>query len=527
MAILLLDGFEKYGEPNYLSGNVNLPALHNVMAAVDGWSYAGWTGQAQNVLNLVPGLLGRGTALRFSPSNSSLSGTPWYLKKAVTASSRVLGGLRGRINMLSAFTYGLVITLFKGVSAQCTIVVNTAGTISLKTGSHAGTVLDTSSATVVESQNFYLEWDITIGAAAAYTVYLNGIAILSGTGNTRGDGVNASADGLGIGHLNTISGTVSTHSSVDDLYLFDSTGSVNNAVLLNDPVVETLFPIADSATGFTMGSGVIGHQYPGGPAMTVSSPSGNRLVLRKVTPPVSCTLDRLVVLPGATAASAKFKAVLYNDSAGVPSGAAVATGTEVVGTTSGIYLALPFAAGQALTGGTQYWIGYITDTSVNMYASDGLLQGYSAANTYAAGAPSSPSMTSGQASWLVCGIVSGVSGANYAQVGGVVDINDGSYNAAATVGQEDLFHMGTLSAGAATIYAAVVRATGRKTDGGSRTVDLEISASGTIGTGSASGLSPMTSYGGLTSVFETDPATGSAWTVSAVNAVLAGVKIAS
>ncbi len=120
--------------------------------------------------------------------------------------------------------------------------------------------------------------------------------------------------------------------------------------------------------------------------------------------------------PGATSETAKFKAVAYADSTGAP-GSLLSSGTEVVGCTSGSTLTGALVTPQSLTAGTPCWIGFITDTSVILQQADSGTSGYKASNTYASGAPgTAPAMTGGQASWLLYGNVSGITGHNWLEL---------------------------------------------------------------------------------------------------------------
>jgi hypothetical protein len=155
--------------------------------------------------------------------------------------------------------------------------------------------------------------------------------------------------------------------------------------------------------------------------------------------------------------------------------------------------------------------------------SDGGLLGYRAANTYASGAPgTAPAMTSGQASWMLWGNVSGVSGANYAEVNQQPPPGALSYVFDATVNHEDLYNFGALSTTPAFIYAVAVKAYAQKSDAGAKTVSMRMKSGSTDSGGTATGQTPATTYGWLTSVFSTDPNTSAAWTGANLNAATAG-----
>ncbi len=208
-------------------------------------------------------------------------------------------------------------------------------------------MLGTSAASVSAGTTHYLEWDITFGNSATYEVWLDATSILNGTGDIQAT-ANARATGFAL-----IAGRVvgaSVVFTVDDLYLFETTGSTNNAILLTNPRVETTVPAADSATAFLFGAGVLGASAAYQGVTATNAPGANQFFLRKYTPTANCTLNSVAIVPGATSGTAKFKAVGYADSAGAPS-SLLSSGTEVVGCTSGSTLTGALITPQSLTVG--------------------------------------------------------------------------------------------------------------------------------------------------------------------------------
>jgi hypothetical protein len=215
------------------------------------------------------------------------------------------------------------------------------------------------------------------------------------------------------------------------------------------------------------------------------------------------------------------------NTAGSPGSALVAAGPEVVGMTSGATLTAPFSAGQALTAGTTYAIGFITDTSVALSEVDAGTTGIKVANTYAGGAPATlPTPTTGNPSWQLWGNCTGAA-ANWASLSSNPPIDDIAYVTSSTVGQEDLYSFAPLSSAPAAVHAVAVKARVKRSDSGTRTVDVRAASAGVDSAGSASGFTPGTSFGWVDSYFPLDPATGIAWTGTGVNALTAGIKVAS
>jgi hypothetical protein len=105
-----------------------------------------------------------------------------------------------------------------------------------------------------------------------------------------------------------------------------------------------------------------------------------------------------------------------------------------------------------------------------------------------------------------------------------VPYNNATYNASSTVGQSDLYTLGDLTAGTTGVFATQSVAHMQKSDAGTGNAKVAIkSGASTYYDATQSLGSTVTAY---TAVRETDPATSAAWTVSAANALEAGVEVA-
>ena len=517
MAEQLIEGFDKYGPIDMGAGQTSLTSL----LTASEWTSAVISGSPAT-MKIVAGLSSPGHALLIAGSSFNTGATT--LSKTLGSNlGRIIGGVRLAATIgTSVPNYG--ITFSDAGTAQVSIVLNgSSGQFSVVSGGMGGTTQGTSTASVSSGVAHYLEWDITVGSSgAAYELWLDGAVILNSTGNTRGGTANNTVNGIAF----TASGSSTSTSNswtIDDVYVFDTTGS-NNAVLLTSPRVETQFGTADSSVQFSAGASVIGQDY----SLTTSTnaPGANTIFLRQFIPPVNMTLNSVSCLPEATSVGANFKSVLYTDSGGGPN-SLVATGTQTTGTTSGTKLTSAFSVGQALTGGTPYWIGFITDTSVVLALVDSGITGQSKANTYASGAPASLSgMTTGQPDWLLVGNCT-ASASNYPSVTNNPPLGDDSYVTSLTVGNEDLYTFPALSNAISAVYTVAMKAYVRKTDGGARTMSLDMKSGATDGNGSATGLTMSTSYAWITSYFQTDPNTAAPWTATALNAATSGYKIAT
>jgi len=500
MAVLFIEGFDKYGPANTVSANVT--ALLN-----DGE----WTNASGAIsYSIVAPLSSTGQALQLNYTTGSVV----LYKTLATTYSRIIGGIRFSSNLAGSANAGLGFAS-SGTQA-CTITINSTGAISLRTGTYTGTALATSSSTVSANSAHYLEWDITIGASSAYQVWLDGVSVFSGTGNTGNSQTT-------INQLNFLGGTIGTNIQYDDLYLFDNTGGTNNAVLNTNPRIETQFPNADSSVQFSFGAAILGQAYQA--VASVNAPGANELFLRKFTTGPTGQLASVACIPNA-GSGAKFKAVVYADSAGSPTGSTLVTGAEVTGTTANATLVSAFSSPPTLSASTAYWLGFITDTFVQLNQVDGTTTGAKATNTYGSGPPTNPTMTTGQPSWIIYGNMTGIAVDWYE-----VDVNpppgDISYVYSSSSGYEDLYSFPALTTTPNNIYTVAVKGNIKKSDTGTRTIDLRMKSGGTDTGGSNPGQTPATTYGWMDSFFDTDPNTGVAWTPTGLNSAVSGVKVAS
>lgn len=510
MATIFIDGFDHYG----VTGQ-NSPAYGTLLQQE--WTSAG------GVISLSAPLSSTGYSMTLSPSNGGTT-----VGKTLPASySRLIGGFRFSHDLRSTMGF---LFLDSGTSQSC-VTVNTTGTISVRNAFLNGTALSTSTVSVAASTIHYLEFDITFGASASYQVWLDGISVLSGTGNTKTTGNSSS---------NQIQFTCLAFSSmtyiIDDMYLFDSTGSTCNAVLNTNPRIETQYPSSDTQTQWTNAGNAL---VPTGIVQTAVSnvttstnaPGAGQLVLLKVTPAVNCTLDSVRLLPAASSGSAKFKAVLYSDSAGAPNTLTSGSTTEVTGCTSGTALTLAFNSPQSLTGGTPYWIGYITDTSIALSQYDNATNlGQKKANTYASGAPAGPlsGMTTAQPTWEMWGVCSAAT-TNWESLATNpapgIGVTDTTAITSSTVNNEDLYGFPALTTSPATVYAVSVRTNAKLTGTGSRTITVRVKSNTTDSAGSSAALVPYNTYGWFYSNFDTDPNGSIAWTGANVNSATSGIKV--
>jgi hypothetical protein len=116
-------------------------------------------------------------------------------------------------------------------------------------------------------------------------------------------------------------------------------------------------------------------------------------------------------------------------------------------------------------------------------------------------------------------------GSNYQNVDDAAPDDDTTYNESSTVGHVDSFATAPLTATPTTIHGVAVSINVKKTDAGTANVACSIRSGGTTYFGTTTALT--TTYTYVTHVWETDPATGVAWTRSGVDSSEAGYKYIS
>ncbi len=491
MADIFWDGFDKYGPVNCQPQYSSMGSEWTTLPAGSGASFVAGRFTGSLALQINYGY----SASRTLPGNYA----------------RLIGG----IALQPTLTNNSGIQFADGATNQCSVGFNAQGKLVLWQGALGGTQVAISSSAITANSWHYLEWDLTFTASGAYTVWLDGVQVFTGTGNLKSSS-------------NPYANTVVLYGyscTFDDMYLFDNTGSANNAVR-GDSRVETLFPTADASVAFTPVQGAIGAYY--NLSGNTGGLSSNQLVLRKYISTLAGTLSSISLMPQSTAAGVNFKPAVYADNAGTP-GTLLTSGSQVTGCTAGTAVTLTLTTPQTLTIGSTLWLGYITDTALTMQRQDNnsfqTNAGYTASVTYSSGAPSTaPSMTAGQASVQIWGNVTNLS-TNYSETNVLPPGGDLSCVTASTVGAEDRYSFGSLSSTPTSIAGVKVSALVRKTDSGARTVSVQLKSGSIEVSGTAQ--APGVSYTYQTLYQDTDPNTSAAWTASGVNSLTAGAKVAS
>lgn len=204
--------------------------------------------------------LGSGYAVQFSHTTT---GIVYGIQRNFTAASHIFVGAAIQHGRISDQIYSPpfhVLLGDNGTTSHLYLVVNNVGALQLwrgdgrliNVGSGAyipnGTMIGTSAAGLVDTNWHYIEIGATIDpTTGAVTVQFDGTVVITFSGNTKNGGTNNSIDAVcyqGV-NGNYFGGFMDVGTPVvDDLYIANSLGSVNNS-FLGDVRVQTLMPNAD------------------------------------------------------------------------------------------------------------------------------------------------------------------------------------------------------------------------------------------------------------------------------------------
>lgn len=512
MTTVRIDGFDKYGQ----SGQA-LPVLSTLLGEGN-WSVSGF-----GTFNIVTGLSASGGALAIKgQANQNV-----FVSQGLgTNLARIIGGVRVKSDLLSISG----VAFFDNSTAQLTICIEkTSGFLTIRQG-YGGTVLAFVPIALAANTIHYLEWDITFNTNAilgGWTIWLDGVQVLAGTGVTSQSGFNyANVIQFVSFPINFFDQPATL--TIDDMYIFNDSGSFNNSALLSNPAVVTDVPHSDALKQFANNGNIFGNyavRYP--PGSGDYAILANTIYLIPFTPNVSCTINDIVVWVNSTSPAALFKGCIYADSAGAPA-ALLSDGLQVTGCTVQTQLALPLVTPQNLTGGQQYWLGLIGNTNIAFPWYDGAsLNGYTAANTYGSGSPNpAPAMTPNQKTLAISGFCTGAT-TNWESEALNPPMGDASSVGSGTPADEDLYGFPALLTNAVIVYVVALSANARLSFPGTHTFSLVAFSGGTPGSGSNININPTINYTWYDSFFETDPNTSTPWTTAAVTAADYGMGITS
>ena len=502
MAILFTDGFDSYGTTtgtNILTRWTSASNPNGAITSTTPFNY----GQA----HYPGGNSSNATTVSFTSTPTITIGANIYVTDPLAATiAYPLFGL------LSSGTWmmGLVAGTDGGMA------------VSRMTSAAGGTVLvgsNTNIGTIKANTWYYVEFSVTISdTVGTVRVDVDGRTVINQTGLDTRNGTPTTVNTLSLG-TNDSAGVY-----FDDLYISDS------ITPLGPQRIYTLKPNADTAQ--KAWTATAGWQPFSG---TTSSTSANATKGNIFTCASNITLTGVSFVCVATAQTVRLGIAQLTSITGTVSSVLYDSTPVVRAATAGVqsftFPAINFTAGNV------YAI-YLTRTdgtgtaalSINASSVQDLLDPTGSLNYNGYTIIADNNITGGEtlftgssAGYTMILTYSGLP--NYESVFDPDVDGDVSYVTASNVGDYDLYDVANYPAASANIKAVNQIVWAKKTDATTRTMNLTTKSGATTTDSSAVTLS--TSYAGYSNIYETDPNTTSAWTVSGVNALQIGQKVAS
>lgn len=165
-------------------------------------------------------------------------------------------GYAAYIETLPLTDGGMVLANFLNNAAQdiCSVTVSTTGQFQVRTGAINGTIRATSAPVLVPGAFQHIEMKVHFNnTTGSVEIRLNGATVVNASG------INLDAQGAGLAaQVRVGQGVANADWSIDDMFLWDTSGSYNND-FIGDKKVYTLFPSADTAVAdWTPDTGGVG-----------------------------------------------------------------------------------------------------------------------------------------------------------------------------------------------------------------------------------------------------------------------------
>jgi hypothetical protein len=171
--------------------------------------------------------------------------TSYGYKTVTPGDATAITGFAYRINGLGNISYYGVMGFALGTAYQTYLEVNQNGTLTLRFGNNAGSVLATSNTVIVNNNYHFIDIETLVHpVSGTFNVYVDKVLALSYTGNTRA-AANAAWDTVMYGNLSGSVNQAGITVDYTDSYILDGTGSSPYNVRLNDVAVDAYYPIAD------------------------------------------------------------------------------------------------------------------------------------------------------------------------------------------------------------------------------------------------------------------------------------------
>jgi hypothetical protein len=462
------------------------------------------------------------TTGRFSGSQAlqftTATGPPLYVKSSATNDAvHHLAMAFQQTAAISGTTLGCYLELFDGATGQCSIVFRSDGAIVLTSGGPGGTALATyTGAFPVASTWYHFEIEVTINnTTGSFKVRKNGNSVddFSASSLDTQNSANAYANKLQL----SMNAPVSAH-RFDDLFWRSDASSV---AWLGDLRCHTRMPASDAAIAFSRTpTGVLTQTVtPGSPT---NGGTTGAAYYTAFTATYDGTVTSVTVLWAVMGSTTTLKCAIFADSVGGLPGAVLASATSsltpIIGNNVFTF------SGVSIVKGVRYWVGTVRDGNGTWtMSSTNNAAGASGTLSLAAFPQANPVVSNPNLavhmSWTYTATPANWQAVSESQQDALT-----SYVYSSTPGQEDFYGVSSIASTPATVIATTVRAYAQKSDAGSRTIAAQVKSGSTT---VASTTTTLTTSG-WTWVWRTDtvdPATGVAWTPTAVNNAQIGPKV--
>jgi len=493
MSWIIGDGFDYYGNNTDVSRSV--------------WDLVNGSLQTTTRFNL-----GQSWALGFSQTQALYKVIP------TNESTIYVNFAHWRQGALSGSATDFYIAYRDAGTVQCSVVFQQDGTIVFRRGIDTGTVLATFNAAFVAQLWAHFQIRVVIDpAAGSISIRKNGQTTdtWSATGlNTRST-ANSYANQMAFA-------TGNANSFFDDVLIFSGSGAAPNT-WVGDVRAICLMPVADTGQKqFAVNTPSTVVMQPGTSGSNTCNPNIVYFYggTTGASPSRAGTVTKVSYFING-AVTGHFRVAIYDATGalGAP-GALLGQSAELTALTASSYNDFIFSPGVPISALRLYYIALIADVSLSVTGT-GFANQYTLARTYASGFPN-PATGAAISNFIQPAPVLTVSGNSWA-VSEALANGDTDYVFDATVNDEDLYAMDDLPVTPIAIIGVQSRIYVKKSDAGTRQAQLRISSAGTEVGGVDTVLG--TTYVYLNRIDTVDPATGLAWTLAGVNAVLVGQKV--
>jgi hypothetical protein len=410
---------------------------------------------------------------------------------------------------ITGSSLGGYLELFDGATAQCSVVFRSDGAILLASGGPTGTVLATYTSAVTATNTWYgFEFEIVINnTTGAFRVRKNG--------NTSNDFDSGSIDTQNSANayankLQTASQT-GIGSVMDDLLWRSDAAAV---AWMGDVRCYTRMPSGDASVQFSRVP-TSNTQIVGAVVSTTAVVAG-----RAQYSPFTAAYDGTIGIATVTMSvgyTGNMKCSIFASSGGVPT-TVLGSATNLVNPATGSNT-FTFGTPVVVTKGTQYWIGFDSDTSSGTWQTGSGVAGWFGTTAYASFPVASPASLTGAApstSSVTIAISSNATVVSEAQQDALT-----SYVYDSTVGHNDLYTLPALASGPTSVVAVTTIGYFQKSDAGTRNAAMQLKSGATTVQSTSTALSPS-GWSWLYRNDLVDPNTSAAWAPSAVDSLQIG-----